>query len=201
MTLAATLRRHWVTVTAFFLVLLGTLAVVPRGDEKADATKRIPTLVVTKSLDDGSSAAIVRTAVEVRDLDPEARASGALSSLDEIPEGVLVSDHVVGEQLLVSSFATDVVAALGPGFVSVSIRLDAQRWVGPFLTTGEAVDVFDVSDTGSTKIASKAVIIEAPSAAEVGPRDESIVTMGVPSSALPAVLSAAGAGRIWLVGA
>ncbi len=88
MTLAATLRRHWVTVTAFFLVLLGTLAVVPRGDEKADATKRVPTLVVTKSLDDGSSAAIVRTAVEVRDLDPEARASGALSSLDEIPEGL-----------------------------------------------------------------------------------------------------------------
>ena len=82
MTLAATLRRHWVTVTAFFLVLLGTLAVVPRGDEEADATKRVPTLVVTKSLDDGSSAAVVRTAVEVRDLDPEARASGALSSLD-----------------------------------------------------------------------------------------------------------------------
>ena len=201
MTLATTLRRHWVTVTAFFLVLLGTLAVVPRGDEKADATKRISTLVLTKALDEGTPAEAVRAAVEVRDLDPDARASGALSSLDEIPAGVLVSDHVVGEQLLASSFASDEVAALGPGFVSVSIRLDSQRWVGPFLTTGDTVDVFDVSDTGSVKIASKAVIIEAPPAGEVGPRDESIVSMGVPASALPAVLSAASSGRIWLVGA
>lgn len=201
MTLATTLRRHWVTVTAFFLVLLGTLAVVPRGDESAVATERLPTLVVTAALESGSSTDLVRSAVEVRDLDPEARATGALSSIEEIPEGVLVSSHVVGEQLLASSFATDEVAALGAGFVSVSIRLDAQRWVGPFLTTGDTVDVFDVSDTGSVKIASKAVIIEAPSATEVGPRDESIVSMGVPSSALPAVLSAASAGRIWLVGA
>jgi len=201
MTLATTLRRHWVTVTAFFLVLLGTLAVVPRGDEKADATKRISTLVLTKALDEGAPAEVVRAAVEVRDLDPEARATGALSSLDDIPEGVLVSDHVVGEQLLASSFAADKVAALGPGFVSVSIRLDSQRWVGPFLTTGDTVDVFDVSDTGSVKIAAKAVIIEAPPAGEVGPRDESIISMGVPASALPAVLSAASSGRIWLVGA
>ena len=201
MTLATTLRRHWVTVTAFFLVLLGTLAVVPRGDEKADATKRISTLVLTKALDEGTPAEAVRAAVEVRDLDPDARATGALSSLDDIPAGVLVSDHVVGEQLLASSFASDEVAALGPGFVSVSIRLDSQRWVGPFLTTGDTVDVFDVSDTGSVKIAVKAVIIEAPPAGEVGPRDESIISMGVPASALPAVLSAASSGRIWLVGA
>ena len=60
MTLATTLRRHWVTVTAFFLVLLGTLAVVPRGDEKADATKRISTLVLTKALDEGTPAQVVR---------------------------------------------------------------------------------------------------------------------------------------------
>ncbi len=201
MNLAASLRRHRVTIAAFFLVLIGTLAVVPRGDESATATEKIPTLVVTSAIAKGSSSALVRASVEVRDLDADARATGALSSLDEIPDGVLVSAHVAGEQLLVSSFASDEVSALGPGFVSVSIRLDAQRWVGPLLTTGDTVDVFDVTDTGSTKIATKAVIIDAPSAAEVGPRDESIVSMGVPASALPAVLSAATSGRIWLVGA
>lgn len=201
MNLAASLRRHRVTIAAFFLVLIGTLAVVPRGDESATATEKIPTLVVTSAIAKGSSSALVRASVEVRDLDVAARATGALSSLDEIPDGVLVSAHVAGEQLLVSSFASDEVSALGPGFVSVSIRLDAQRWVGPLLTTGDTVDVFDVTDTGSTKIATKAVIIDAPSAAEVGPRDESIVSMGVPASALPAVLSAATSGRIWLVGA
>lgn len=201
MNLAASLRRHRVTIAAFFLVLIGTLAVVPRGDESATATEKFPTLVVTSAIAKGSSSALVRASVEVRDLDVAARATGALSSLDEIPDGVLVSAHVAGEQLLVSSFASDEVSALGPGFVSVSIRLDAQRWVGPLLTTGDTVDVFDVTDTGSTKIATKAVIIDAPSAAEVGPRDESIVSMGVPASALPAVLSAATSGRIWLVGA
>lgn len=201
MNLTASLRRHWVTIAAFFLVLIGTLAVIPRGDESATASEKMPTLVVTGDLVKGSSSALVRASVEVRDLDVAARATGALSSLDEIPEGVLVSAHVAGEQLLVSSFASDEVAALGPGFVSVSIRLDAQRWVGPLLTTGDTVDVFDVTDTGSTKIATKAVIIDAPSAADVGPRDESIVSMGVPASALPAVLSAATSGRIWLVGA
>lgn len=201
MNLAASLRRHRVTIAAFFLVLIGTLAVVPQGDESATATEKIPTLVVTSAIAKGSSSALVRASVEVRDLDVAARATGALSSLDEIPDGVLVSAHVAGEQLLVSSFASDEVSALGPGFVSVSIRLDAQRWVGPLLTTGDTVDVFDVTDTGSTKIATKAVIIDAPSAAEVGPRDESIVSMGVPASALPAVLSAATSGRIWLVGA
>ncbi len=160
------LKRFVPAALAFVLVAFGTLMVLPKNDEAANADERQPTLVVTREV-----------------------------------EGVLISDHVAGEQLLASSFAANVVEGLGVGFVAVSVRLDAQRWVGPLVTTGDVVDIYDIGADVALPIAKDAVVLEAPSPNELGPRDEAVISLGVPRSSLSAVLVAANDNRIWLVGA
>ena len=195
------LKRFAPATLAFVLVAFGTLLVLPKNDEAANADERQPTLVLVRGVEAGTSASELATDVEVKMLEPDARATGALSSLDEIPDGVLISNHVPGEQLLASSFAANVVEGLGVGFVAVSVRLDAQRWVGPLVTTGDVVDVYDIGDEVALPIARDAVVLEAPTPTDLGPRDEAVISLGVPQSSLSAVLVAANDNRIWLVGA
>lgn len=195
------LKRFAPATLAFVLVAFGTLLVLPKNDEAANADERQPTLVLVRGVEAGTPASELVTDVEVKMLEPDARATGALSSLDEIPDGVLISNHVPGEQLLASSFAANVVEGLGVGFVAVSVRLDAQRWVGPLVTTGDVVDVYDIGDEVALPIARDAVVLEAPTPTDLGPRDEAVISLGVPQSSLSAVLVAANDNRIWLVGA
>lgn len=195
------LRRFAPAALAFVLVAFGTLMVLPDDDEVANADQRRPTLVVTVDAESGTPSTDLRDSVEVKMLESDARATGALSSLDDLPEGVLVADHVAGQQLLASSFAANVVEGLGSGFVAVSVRLDAQRWVGPLVTTGDVVDVYDIVDGVATSIARDAVVLEAPAPTDIGPRDEAVIALGVPQGSLSAVLIAASESRIWLVGA
>lgn len=195
-----TLRRFVPPALAFLLVGFGTLLVLPDDDEIAEARQRFPTLVVTSDIESGTSATELRSNTEVRFLEADARALGALSSLDEVPEGVLRFDHVVGQQLLRSSFATNVVVGLGEGFVAVSVRLDTERWVGPLVTTGEVVDLYDIGLDTASPIARRAVVLDAPSPLDSGPRDVAVISLAVPEPALSAVLIAASQGRIWLVG-
>ena len=195
------LKRFAPATLAFVLVAFGTLLVLPKNDEAANADERQPTLVLVRGVEAGTPASELVTDVEVKMLEPDARATGALSSLDEIPDGVLISNHVPGEQLLKSSFAANVVEGLGVGFVAVSVRLDAQRWVGPLVTTGDVVDVYDIGDEVALPIARDAVVLEAPTPTDLGPRDEAVISLGVPQSSLSAVLVAANDNRIWLVGA
>ena len=195
------LKRFAPATLAFVLVAFGTLLVLPKNDEAANADERQPTLALVRGVEAGTPASELVTDVEVKMLEPDARATGALSSLDEIPDGVLISNHVPGEQLLASSFAANVVEGLGVGFVAVSVRLDAQRWVGPLVTTGDVVDVYDIGDEVALPIARDAVVLEAPTPTDLGPRDEAVISLGVPQSSLSAVLVAANDNRIWLVGA
>lgn len=195
------LKRFAPAALAFVLVAFGTLMVLPKNDEAANADERQPTLVLTQAVEAGTSSSDLTARVEVKMLEADARATGVLSSVEDLPEGVLISDHVAGEQLLASSFAANVVEGLGEGFVAVSIRLDAQRWVGPLVTTGDVVDVYDIGDDAALPIARGAVVLEAPSPTELGPRDEAVISLGVPQSSLSAVLVAANDNRIWLVGA
>ena len=195
------MKRFAPAVAAFVLVAFGTLMVLPKNDEAANADERQPTLVLVREVEAGTAVSDLVTAVDIKMLEAEARATGARSSLDDLPEGVLVADHVAGEQLLESSFAKNVVEGLGVGFVAVSVRLDAQRWVGPLVTTGEVVDVYDIGDDVASPIARDAVVLEAPSPTDLGPRDEAVISLGVPRTSLSAVLVAASEGRIWLVGA
>ena len=191
-------KRFAPTALAFVLVGIGTLMVFP-DDESAEAGQRFPTLVVTSELESGTPVSELASVTEVRLLAADARATGALSSIDDLPEGVLTSDHVAGQQLLASSFAADVVEGLGEGFVAVSVRLDAQRWVGPLVTTGDVVDVYDIGVDAATPIARKAVVLEAPTPNDLDPRDEAVISLGVPESALSSVLVAASQERLWLV--
>jgi hypothetical protein len=108
---------------------------------------------------------------------------------------------VVGQQLLVTSFADDAVAAVGAGRVSVSVRVDSQRWVGPFNTTGTVVDVYAIDENGATKISSGAVILGSPSTEDLTPKQDSIVSLAVREETLQAVLVAASENRLWMVGA
>jgi len=195
------LKRFAPAVLAFVLVAFGTFMVLPKDDDVANADQRQPTLVLTADVETGTPVADLAADIEVRMLEADARATGAISSIDDLPEGVLIADHVAGQQLLSSSFAANVVEGLGEGFVAVSVRLDAQRWVGPLVTTGDVVDVYDIGVDAATPIAREAVVLEAPAPTDLGPRDESVISLGVPERSLSAVLVAASANRIWLVGA
>lgn len=201
MTNLQSLKRFAPAALAFVLVVFGTLMVLPQDDETANADERQPTLVLTTDAEAGTPIADLTASIDVKMLEADARATGALASLDALPEGVLVADHVAGQQLLATSFAANVVEGLGDGFVAVSIRLDAQRWVGPLVTTGDVVDVYDIGVDAALPIARRAVVLEAPSPTDLGPRDEAVISLGVPESSLSAVLVAASDNRIWLVGA
>lgn len=201
MTNLQSLRRFTPAALAFVLVALGSLMVLPKNDDVANADQRQPVLVLTGDVEAGTSTADLVALVDVKMLEADARATGALSSIDDLPEGVLTSDHVTGQQLLATSFAANVVEGLGDGFVAVSVRLDAQRWVGPLVTTGDVVDVYDIGVDAATPIARKAVVLEAPTPTDLGPRDEAVISLGVPETSLSAVLVAASENRIWLVGA
>lgn len=194
------LRRFVPAITAFVLVAVGTMLVLPSNDDRANADQRLATLVAKSSIEAGVESDQLGSMVEVRMIPIEARAAGALASVEEIPEGVLIADFVSGQQLLASSIAENIVKGLGDGFVAVSVRLDLQRWAGPVLTTGNIVDVYDIFESAATLIAPKAVVLDAPTVESLGSRDESIVTLGVPESALAQVLVAANENRIWLVG-
>lgn len=194
-------KRYGSTVAVFALVSAGAWLALPNGgDGKDDGTDLVPVLVVTKAVAGGSSAADLESAVAVRRIAEADLPDGALSEKEDIPEGVVAYDHVAGQQLLVTSFADDPVAAVGEGRVAVSVRVDSQRWVGPYTTTGSVVDVYSLEDTGATKISGGAVILGSPATEDLTPKQDSIVTLAVRQETLQAVLIAANENRLWMVG-
>lgn len=197
MNLKSIAKRATAPAIAFVCVGVGGLLLVPR-DESTD--ERLPTVVATGDIADGTDAARVRSRVEVRMLPPEARASGALSSTDEIPDGVLAYSHETGQQILTNSFAADPIAALGDDYVAVSVRVDSPRWVGPLVTTGRIVDVYEVDAEEVRPITTDAVIVDAPDPENLGAKDDAVVVLGVRKDALSAVVLAASNNAIWLVG-
>ena len=197
MNITSLVKRATAPAVAFVCVGAGGLLLVPRDDSNDE---RLPTLVASSDIADGTDSARVRSRVEVRMLPPEARASGALSSTDEIPDGVLAYSHESGQQILTSSFAADRIAALGDNFVAVSIRVDSPRWVGPLVTTGRIVDVYEVDAEEVRLITTDAVIVDAPDPENLGAKDDSVVVLGVRKDALSAVVLAASNNAIWLVG-
>ena len=186
---------------AGILVMVGTYALVGTSNEIGVVDEDlVPTVVVVEPISAGTDTAVIADLVEVRMLPRSVRPDGALSDLESLPAGVLVHDTVSGEQLLESSIALDEVDALGGGFTSISVRVDAQRWAGPFGSTGDAVDIYRSGETIELIVAD-AVIIGAPSIEELDPRAESIVTLAVPDESITQVISAASQNEIWMVGA
>ena len=186
---------------AGILVMVGTYALVGTSNDTGVVDEDlVPTVVVVEPISAGTDTAVIADLVEVRMLPRSVRPDGALSDLESLPAGVLVHDTVSGEQLLESSIALDEVDALGGGFTSISVRVDAQRWAGPFGSTGGAVDIYRSGETIELIVAD-AVIISAPSIEELDPRAESIVTLAVPDESITQVISAASQNEIWMVGA
>ena len=189
------------SVVVFSLAFVGVLALAPRDD--GDGDDLVPVVVATRTLADGTTTNEVRRGAEVRMIPEAARAEGALTALEQVPRGVLAYDHVVGQQVLATSFARSNVSGLGADFVAVSVRLDPQRWLGPWLQAGRIVDVYDTRDSNPTRVAVGAVILDVPASlatSDVDPSDDAVVSLGVPSGALSAVLSAAQNDTVWLVG-
>ena len=118
---------------AGILVMVGTYALVGTSNDIGVVDEDlVPTVVVVEPISAGTDTAVIADLVEVRMLPRSVRPDGALSDLESLPAGVLVHDTVSGEQLLESSIALDEVDALGGGFTSISVRVDAQRWAGPY---------------------------------------------------------------------
>lgn len=200
MTIKDRLRKWWPAVTAFALIAGGTLAALPSDTEPVDAADLVPVLVTTRRIDVGTSADVVRGDVEVRRVPADMRPEGALSSVAEIPSGVLASTHVAGQQVLQTSFAANQASALGEGYATVSVKLDAQRWVGPAKVTGKFVSVYSILDGKSVLICSDAVILDAPSTNDVKATDNSIISLGVRREFLADIVTAAEQEHLWLTG-
>lgn len=193
-------KRFIPAIAIFLLVTFGLLQLIPTDKNVAVSTELIPTVVFTQIASAGTNSSDLVSQIEIRMMDTQSRASGSLSSIEEIPSGVLVSDHVEGQQLLISSIAANAVDGLGVGFVAVSVAMDAQRWIGPLLATGAIVDVYEVIGETSTRIAENAVILNEPTVDESSSNDQTIISLAVPGSSLNQVLVAANENRLWLVG-
>jgi hypothetical protein len=193
-------KRFIPAIAIFLLVTFGLLQLIPTNKNVAVSTELIPTVVFTQIASAGTNSSDLVSQIEIRMMDTQSRASGSLSSIEEIPSGVLVSDHVEGQQLLISSIAANAVDGLGVGFVAVSVAMDAQRWIGPLLATGTIVDVYEVIGETSTRIAENAVILNEPTVDESSSNDQTIISLAVPGSSLNQVLVAANENRLWLVG-
>lgn len=193
-------RRLAVPVAAFALVAVGSAIALPDGEGTTDAGSRSPTVVATDSVAAGAPVDEVLRHVEVRQIESSSRAEGAFSSVEQIPDGVLVAALVPGQQVLASSVSENRVTAVGDGYVSVSVRLDSQRWVGPVTSTGSTVNVYAINAGVATLVSPGAVVLDSPDAAGVEPRDDAIVSLAVRADTLTAVLVAATEDKLWLTG-
>lgn len=194
------LQRLGLPVAAFLLVGIGTLTLLSNSSSSSGGSQRKPTLVAVTEMAAGSSASEIRTHVEIREIAESDRVANALSSLDEIPDGVLAYTHVSGQQILATSFATNRITAVKKGYVAVSVRLETQRWLGPITTSGTTVDIYDISPSGTRIISSNAVVVDVPATSDIGPKDDTVLSLAVDPRTLADVLLAADQDRLWLVG-
>lgn len=193
-------RRLGPAAFAFVMVGTGTYIGFSRVSGSTTGDHLVATLVVRSAHGAGTSSEVVKSDVQVKMMAESSRANGALSSLGQIPSGVLAYPHAAGQQLLAASFAPDVVRALGANYVALSVRLDPQRWVGPLQASGANVNVFDVEGPDATQVATGAVILKSPETTSLDPKEGVVVSLAVPRESVAGVLAAAQSEHLWLVG-
>ena len=199
MKIAPSVRRFAPAVAAFVLVCTGSLLLIPR-DRTSGAPSEVTVLVATRAMPAGTASEDVKAGLATRSVPTDAAVQGALSSPGQVPVGVLAVPLVPGQQVTAASFASTRVAALGDGYVALSVRLDSQRWTGPARVTGDRVDVYGVRTNGTELITPGATVLDSPPVDGLAPRDEAVITLGLPRGAVGAVLAAASEERLWLVG-
>ncbi|MGB0501189.1 MAG: hypothetical protein ACPGNP_08380, partial [Acidimicrobiales bacterium] len=82
----------------------------------------------------------------------------------------------------------------------VSVRLEAQRWIGPYQLTGDRVTVHRIGENGTEVLADEVRILDAPAADAVDPRSEQLISLAVPESAVGTIMNAAAANELWMAG-
>ncbi len=199
MKLKFNITRFGPALVAFTLVLVGSLIALPNDEKQASANQQVPVVVAAKDLASGTAASEVWNSIEVRMVPKTARAAGAFESVAEIPDGVLAYPHVVGQQILGSSFSENQIFTLGAGYVAVSVRVESQRWIGPYVMAGKSVNIYDTNITAASLVSSDAVILGTPETDNLEPKSETVISLGVKQESLTAVLVAASQDRIWLV--
>lgn len=154
-------KRILVAITAVLLAAIGTVAVLAyaRGaDRRAlEGQQAISTYVVRKDVPAGTTA---RKALDDGLIVKELIASkgvpeGALTSVDPAYENlVATTDLVPGELVLQSRFGTQAAVdgrlIVPDGKMAISVALDDPSHVGPFLTVGSHIAVFDTFNILST---------------------------------------------------
>ncbi|MEY2765284.1 MAG: hypothetical protein RL552_189, partial [Actinomycetota bacterium] len=66
--------------------------------------------------------------------------------------------------------------------------------------SGDVVDVYALTDTGTTLVSRGAVVLDSPSLEDLQPSSDAVITIAVRRETLPAVLTAAKDEQLWLVG-
>lgn len=194
------LRRVGPALVAFVLVALGVLVLAGGSKSSSASSEELrSTVVAITSIPAGTTIDQLPSMVEVRMLSANARAQGAIESVELLGDGVLGSDHVAGQQILLSSVVDDERQDLGKGTVAVSAKLDPAQWAGPVAATGTRVNVFAIGGTAAELIATNVVIIDAPDPSSLTPQQEAIITLGVATTDVARVIGAVSSAGIWLV--
>lgn len=201
MTSNRVLRRLAPPVIAFIVATSGAVIMFNSSSRAVVAApEQFPTVVAITDLKPGSTLASLVARTEIRRLPAEARAAGALASLDELPaDAVITSAMVAGQQILTSSVGADPRSSVGAGLVAVSAKLDPQQWAGPVAISGNRVDVYAVDAPAATLIARGVTVLEAPDPTTLAPQQEAVIILGVAPSEVAAVIGAISGSGIWLV--
>ncbi|MEJ6510997.1 MAG: hypothetical protein QNL59_05275 [Actinomycetota bacterium] len=195
------LKRIGPAMAAFVLVALGVL-VLTNGEKKSvDASGEglRATLVAVAPIGAGTAVDQLGSNVEVRMLSPDARAEGAVTSIGDLPIGVVDSDLVIGQQLLAGSVVDDIRKSLGNGRVALSARLDPAQWTGPLVTTGNRVDIYAIGGANAELIATDVIVLDSPDPTALSPQQEVVVTLGVNDAQVSRVIGAVSGAGVWLV--
>ena len=192
--------KYLPALISFGFVLAGSWMLIPRDADAVDAEARVDVVVLTRGIPKGTSYIDVLNVATVRSLPAEARADSAFDSLDDIPDGVLASEHSAGEQLTPNSFARNQVAAVSPDYLVTSVRLPSQHWSGAVRISGNTLDIYALGDTGARLVSRNAVVLDSPPLDEVQPSEDSVITIAVHRDSLAEVLMAARNEQLWLVG-
>ena len=195
------LRRVGPAFAAFVLVALGVLVLANGNKKNADASNDglRATVVAVAPISAGTSDDQLGSKVEVRMLPTNARAQGAVDSVNDLPEGVFATDLVPGQQLLTSNIVDDVRKSLGNGRVAVSARLDPAQWTGPVATTGAHVNVYAIGGNNAELIATNVIVLDSPDPGSLTPQQEAVVTLGVTDAQVSRVIGAVSGAGVWLV--
>lgn len=98
MRVPSTVRKFAPSVGAFVLVCAGALMLLPQNDA-SKASSDVTVVIVTRALPEGTPSADVRDSLATRTIPAEAAVQGALTSVAQVPDGVLAVPPAEGQQL------------------------------------------------------------------------------------------------------